>query len=131
MYTLLADALLVLHFLFVVFVVASVPLIWAGALAGWSWVKNRRYRIAHLAAILFVTAEALLGMMCPLTVWEDALRGVQQERGFVARWLHRVLYYQLPEEAFVAAYAAFAVVVAATYYFVPPRRGTHRGGTAD
>lgn len=127
MHSALADLLLVLHVAFVLFVVASVPLVWMGAAAGWSWVRNRTYRLVHMGAILFVTAEALLGMMCPLTVWEDALRGAQHERGFIARWLHRALYYDWPEAVFAALYAAFALVVAATYYFVPPRRRTRRG----
>lgn len=129
MHPLLADALLVLHFAFVLFVVASVPLIWVGAAAGWSWVRHRGYRIAHLAAIGFVAAEALLGVMCPLTVWEDALRGVREERSFVARWVHYVMYYDFPEQVFAIAYVVFALVVAATYWLVPPRRRTRRGGT--
>lgn len=122
MNALLADALLVLHFAFVLFVVGSLPLIWLGAWAGWGWIRSRAYRLAHLAAILFVTAESLLGMMCPLTVWEDALRGVQQDRSFIARWIYRVMYYQFPEYVFAIAYAAFAVIVAATYRAIPPHR---------
>ncbi|HWI14301.1 MAG TPA: DUF2784 family protein, partial [Burkholderiales bacterium] len=115
MSALLADALLLAHFAFVLFVVGSVPLIWMGAWAGWRWVRNRTYRLTHLAAILFVTAESLLGMMCPLTVWEDMLRGVHENRSFVARWLHRIMFFDLPERAFVVAYAAFALLVAITY----------------
>jgi hypothetical protein len=118
----LADMILVVHFGFVLFVVASLPLIWIGAAAGWSWIRNRAYRLTHLGAILFVTAESLVGVMCPLTVWEDALRGVQSEQGFLARWIHRVMFYPLPEHVFIIAYAAFAAMVAATYYWIPPRR---------
>jgi hypothetical protein len=130
MSALLADAILVLHFGFVAFVVGSLPLIWIGAWARWSWVRHRGYRLAHFAAILFVTAESLLGMMCPLTVWEDALRGVRHDQGLIARWLHRVMYYELPENVFILAYAAYAVLVAVTFYVVPPRRASRRGGTA-
>lgn len=126
----LADALLVLHFAFVLFVVGSVPLIWMGAWAGWRWIRNRAYRLTHLAAILFVTAESLLGMMCPLTVWEDMLRGVHQDRSFVARWVHRVMFFDFPEHAFLTAYAAFALLVAVTYWLIPPRRAARRGSAA-
>jgi hypothetical protein len=127
MNTLLADALLAVHFAFVLFVVGSVPLIWAGALAGWSWVRNRRYRLLHFAAILFVAAESSIGMLCPLTVWEDALRGVHEQPSFVARWVHRVMFYTWPESAFIAAYVVFAIVVGVTYYAIPPRDSTRRG----
>lgn len=126
----LADALLVLHFAFVLFVVGSVPLIWMGAWAGWRWIRNRAYRLTHLAAILFVTAESLLGMMCPFTVWEDMLRGVHQDRSFVARWVHRVMFFDFPEHAFLIAYAAFALLVAVTYWLIPPRRAARRGSAA-
>ena len=120
MYPLLADLILVVHFAFVAFVVGGLALIWIGAAAGWRWVRNFWFRSAHLAAIVFVAGEALAGVWCPLTVWEDALRGVHGEKSFVARWIHRVLFYDFPPWAFTVAYIAFALVVAATWRFVRP-----------
>lgn len=119
---LLADLILVVHFAFVLFVVGSLPLVWLGAGLGWTWVRNFRFRILHLAAILFVSAEAVAGIWCPLTLWEDALRGVSQEQSFVARWIHAVLYYDLPPAAFTAAYLAFAALVIVTWWRIRPRR---------
>lgn len=119
---LLADLILVVHFGFVVFVVASLPLVWIGAVAGWRWVRHFGFRVAHLAAILFVTAEALAGIWCPLTLWEDALRGQAAEESFVARWLRTLLYYDLPPAVFTTTYTAFAGLVALTWWRVPPRR---------
>lgn len=123
MRTLLADLILIVHFGFVLFVVGGLAAVWAGAALGWRWVRNFRFRLAHLAAIVFVAAEALAGVMCPLTVWEDALRGVQADKSFVARWLHRILFYDFPEWMFAAAYLLFAVAVAASWWLVPPGRG--------
>ncbi len=120
--TWLADLILVIHFLFVLFVVGGLALIWIGAAAGWRWVRNRWLRIAHLAAIFLVAAETLLGMVCPLTVWEDALRGAPIETSFIARWVHRVLFYSFPEWVFAVAYVVFALAVAVTFRLVPPRR---------
>ncbi len=119
---LLADLILVVHFAFVLFVAGSLPLIWLGAAAGWRWVRNVRFRIAHLAAILFVTGEAIAGVWCPLTVWEDALRGTAQDKSFVARWVHAVMFYSLPEWVFTAVYVAFALAVATTFWLVAPDR---------
>lgn len=121
-YALLADAILVVHFAFVAFVVGGFGTIWIGAARGWRWIRNVRFRIAHLAAIGFVAAEALLGVMCPLTVWEDALRGRASDAGFIARWIHAVMFYELPPWVFTAAYVAFALVVALTFWLVPPLR---------
>ena len=117
-----ADALLVLHFLIAAFVVGGLPTIWIGKWLGWSWVRNPWFRYAHLAAIAFVAAEALIGIACPLTVWEDALRGSVQAESFVGRWVRRLLYYEAPAWAFTAAYVAWAAATLATLKFVPPRR---------
>jgi hypothetical protein len=120
----LADAILVVHFAFVAFVVGGFALILAGALAGWRWVRNRTFRYAHLGAIVFVAAEALLGIACPLTVWEDALRRASPDApGFVARWVGRLLYYDLPAWVFTTAYVVFAIAVAVTLRLLPPGGG--------
>lgn len=118
---LLADLILVVHFAFVAFVVTGLPLVWTGALRGWRWVRNRGFRIAHLAAILFVSAEAAAGVWCPLTLWEDALRGEAGERSFIARWIHAVLFYDLPPRVFTPVYLVYALLVALTWWRVPPR----------
>ena len=57
LYSLMADTILVIHFAFVVFVVFSFLLILIGLLARWSWVRNRNFRIAHLAAVGFVVLQ--------------------------------------------------------------------------
>lgn len=120
MHTLLADLILLVHFAFVSFVVAGLGLIWLGAALHWRWVRNFWFRSAHLAAIVFVAAEALAGVMCPLTVWEDALRGREGEASFIARWLHRVMFYSFPEWVFTLAYVLFAAAVAITFWLVRP-----------
>jgi uncharacterized protein DUF2784 len=117
---LLADLVLVVHVLFVVFIVGGLAAVVVGA-RRWPWVRNRAFRIAHLAAIAAVAAEALLGIACPLTVWEDALRGGGPARSFVGRWAARLLYYDLPEWTFAAAYCAFAALVVWAWHRVPPR----------
>jgi polyferredoxin len=85
-------------------------------------VRNFWFRTAHFAAISFVAAESILGVVCPLTLWEDALRGTPGDTGFIARWLHRVMFYPLPEWIFTVAYVLFALVVLLTYWLLPPTR---------
>jgi len=116
-----ADALLVLHFAIVVFIVGGLVLTWAGAALGWGWVRNPWFRYLHLAAIGFVALEALIGMVCPLTEWEDALRGGARAESFAGRWVQRMLYYRAPGWIFTTAYAAWALATLATLRLVPPR----------
>lgn len=128
MRVLLADLVLVVHFLFVLFVVGGFVLILAGSALRWRWIRSFRFRVAHLAAIGFVAAEAIAGVMCPLTVWEDALRGRESELGFIARWVRGVMFYDLPPWVFTTAYIMFALAVAAVWWLAPPvrRRGEGR-----
>jgi hypothetical protein len=121
MHEVFADLILFVHVTFVLFIVGGLASIWIGAAYGWRWVRNIWFRVAHLAAILFVAAEAVLGIWCPLTIWEDALRGsTRGDLGFVARWVRRVLYYSFPEWVFTVAYLFFALMVAATWWLVRP-----------
>ena len=129
MNALLADVVLVVHFAFVLFVVGGFALILVGAALGWRWVRNRAFRYAHLAAIVFVAAEALVGMACPLTLWEHVLRRTSPDGpSFVARWVSRLLYYDLPEWVFAAAYVVFASAVAVTLWLIPPGGDRPREG---
>ena len=122
----LADAVLIAHFAFVLFVTGGLVLIWIGAAAGWRWVRNPWFRFAHLAAIVFVAGEALVGAWCPLTIWEAELRGVRAEKSFLAQWIHRLMYYEFPEWVFTTAYVLFTLAVAATLWLVPPVRSRAR-----
>jgi hypothetical protein len=119
---LLADLLLVFHFLVAGFIVLGLILVWIGALARWSWVRNPWFRYLHLGAILMVAAEAILGYACPLTVWEDLLRGGVRPESFIGRWVYRLLYYNAPEWVFTALYAAWTAATLLTLRIVPPRR---------
>ena len=117
----LADLIVLVHFAIAAFVVLGLPLVWLGAGMRWNWIRSRAFRYAHLAAILAVAAEALAGSVCPLTVWEDALRAGADGTSFVGRWLGRLLYYDLPESVFTVAYVLWAAATLATLRRIPPR----------
>ena len=117
----MADALLLVHFLIVAFIVGGLVLVWFGAALGWRWVRNPWFRYLHLAAIAFVAAEAVLGVMCPLTVWEDMLRGGVRAESFVGRWVRYFLYYEAPPWVFTAAYVAWTLATLVTLWRMPPR----------
>ena len=95
---------------------------WIGAAVGWRWIRNPGFRYLHFAAIVFVAAEALLGYACPLTLWEDLLRGGVRPDSFIGRWVRLLLYYDAPEWVFATLYAAWAAAALITLRFVPPRR---------
>jgi len=118
----IADVLVVVHFAIVAYIVGGLLAVWTGAALGWRWVRDPWFRYSHLAAIGYVAAEALLGIACPLTVWEDLLRGGARPDSFVGRWVGRLLYYEAPDWMFTSAYVAWGLATLATLRLVPPRR---------
>jgi hypothetical protein len=125
-YLLAADTVLLLHVLFVVFVVTGLILILAGKLLSWAWVRNWWFRVTHLAAIGVVVMQSWLGVICPLTTLEMYLRGKAGDAtyagSFVAHWLESILYYRAPAWVFAACYTAFAVIVVLSWVWVRPHR---------
>lgn len=124
-YRIAADLILLTHVLFVAFVVLGLLLILAGRPLGWAWVRNPWFRLAHLAGIGVVVLQAWLGIICPLTTWEGALREKAGDAvysgAFVAHWLEELLYYQAPPWVFTVAYTVFGGLVGLSWYWVRPR----------
>jgi hypothetical protein len=123
-YHTLADGVLVTHVAFVGFVVIGLALILLGGLRRWSWVRNRWFRRAHLAAIGLVVVQAWLGIICPLTTLEMFLRekaGDATYQGtFIAHWLHRLIFFEAPLWVFTVGYSVFALAVILSWWFVRP-----------
>ena len=125
LYLAVADAILVIHVLFVVFVIISLVLIFMGKFLSWSWVRNTWFRLAHLLGIAVVVLQSWLGVICPLTDWEMALRTKAGDSvyavSFISYWLETLLYYQAPSWVFVACYSVFGFLVVVSWFWVRQR----------
>ena len=133
-----ADAIVVIHFAFVLFVLIGQLLIMVGALAGWNWIRNLKFRLIHLGSILFVVAESLLGIVCPLTTLEKWLRDqageTSYEGDFIASWVHEVLFFDketIPPWLFTIIYSLFGLLVLLTFIFASPRRKSPPESTTE
>lgn len=86
MYGQLADAVVVLHLLFIVFVTF-------GGLLALRWL---RVVWVHLPALLWGAATEFFGLVCPLTPLENHLRRLGNEAGysgdFVANYVVPIVY---------------------------------------
>jgi hypothetical protein len=125
-YQLLADAVLLLHFAVIVFVVGGLAAVLVGNAAGWRWVNDWWFRLAHLLAIGVVVVQSWLGQHCPLTILESWLRvqaGAQAyQQSFIEHWVQRIIYYDIPLWVFTLVYTAFAALVVLAWWRYPPRR---------
>jgi hypothetical protein len=134
-YQLLADAVLFLHFGVVAFVVGGLIAVIVGNLRGWRWVNGWWFRLAHLAAIAVIVAQAWLGRLCPLTTLESWLRikagSTPYAGSFMQEWMQRIIFHEAPLWVFAAAYTAFATLVVASWWYFPPRPPIHTSATAS
>jgi len=123
---LLADAVLLLHFGVVLFIVGGLIVIVAGNRRGWGWVNGWGFRMTHLTAMGVVVAESWLAIRCPLTTLESWLRGPASPAGyaggFIQYWVQRMLFFEAPPWVFIVLYTGFGVLVAAAWWGFPPRR---------
>ena len=122
----LADLILVLHVGIVAFVLVGQLLFLMGGILAWAWVREWWIRLAHLALIAFVIVQSWLGAVCPLTIWEQALRHQAGQAGyaesFIEHWLSSLIFFNAPAWVFVLAYTLFGVLVLLTWRWFPPRR---------
>lgn len=122
----LADAVLLLHVMYVAFVIGGLLLILAGWWRSWGWTRHFWFRWLHLAAIGFVVLESWFGIPCPLTALESYLRRLAGAPGyatsFIGDWLQRLIFYQAPNWMFIGLYTVFALLVIVVFIFYPPRR---------
>jgi hypothetical protein len=131
-FSLLADLLVVFHCGYAAFIVVGLALVLLGGWRRWSWVRNFWFRLLHLLMIAVVVEESLLGVVCPLTDWEDRLResaGEKVEQGtFIGRMIHHCLFVDVSHNTLVIAYCAFGLAVLASFLLVPPRWPKWRKG---
>ena len=130
-YQVLADFVVLLHAMYVAFVVFGFVAILAGTALGWRWVRNIWFRSIHLAAILAVVLEAIIGVICPLTSLEQMLRRNGGERSYpgsiLGHWAHALIFYDAPLWVFTVLYIAFGICVCAVFIYAPPERARCSG----
>jgi hypothetical protein len=124
-YRLLAEIVAVTHLAYVTFVVLGLAVIVVGGILRWSWVRIFWFRAIHLAMILIVVVEAVLGIICPLTTLENHFRRLAGDKAnvgsFVGDLAHDVLFIDAPNWVFPVLHCTFGALVVAAFVLAPPR----------
>ena len=131
-----ADFVLIIHFSIVFFLVFGLVAMPIGYLRNYSWTRNAKFRVAHMSLMAFITIEASLGITCPLTIIENALRQIEYQQSFVAYWVSRFIYWDLPTYSFVILYFSCFIWSLVFWKLHPPkslnkRRMCTKGRPAD
>ena len=115
-----ADAVLVLHLAFIIFVLLG------GLLVAW----KRGFLLLHLPAIAWGLFVELSGRSCPLTHWENLLRRLAgsagYQAGFIEHYLLPLIYPAWLSVPVQYLLAAIVVVVNALIYGGLVWRRRHR-----
>lgn len=124
-YGLAADLMVVVHILYVAYIVVGLWLIVAGLRRKWNWVRNPWFLFTHLLAILIVVYEIIVKAQCPLTVWEMQLRAFAgqavNQTTFMDRLLSFILVADAPVWLVSGLYHAFGLAIVLLFVFAPPR----------
>lgn len=125
-YSLLADLIVIFHFLYVVFAVCGQVTILVGWVFRWQFIRQPAFRILHLVSVGFVALEAVIGMVCPLTDWEYNFRNlagqcIDRDLSFIARLIRMIIFYDFPPWVFTFMHISFGILVILTFIFIPPK----------
>ena len=109
----MVELLLGIHFIIVLYLVI-------GFLVA-LYFNHRLFRIVHTSSLAAVSLLMVLGVPCPLTIWEEMLgQGPVYEGSFIASWLNRIIYLEGVDPTHVIyGDIAFAVLVASSFFWRP------------
>ena len=122
-----ADLIVAIHIAYVGYVIFGQLLIIIAAPMKWQWARNPWFRFTHLLAIAIVAFEAIKGLPCPLTVWEEQLRALAGQsfngsESFMGKLLHDTLFIEnVPQVVLNTGYVATMILVLQGLIMYPPR----------
>lgn len=112
----LADAIVVIHFLFIIFVIC-------GGLLVLRWPKMA---IVHLPAVVWGAVVEIFGWICPLTPLENRFRDLAGETAysgdFIGRYLLPVIYPENLTAEIQYILGGVVIIVNVMIYFIVVRR---------
>lgn len=125
-YAIAADIVIVIHVLWIAFVILGFPV--------FLWVNSTRWRLLHLAAVIWMILMQITHSICPLTYLEAWLksegRGAEVYSGkFIIETIERLIYVDtLTLEKIAWATGAYLALILLSFWFRPlPGKKSVRG----
>jgi len=126
-YKIFADAVIVVHFLFILFMlfgflVTAYALFFREKFFDW-----RLFRSLHLLGILYVASLSILGKYCPLTLLENELRSRYElssvySGSFIVHYLGKLIYPDVNPLVIQIPTVFIAIFTIVVFILRPPRR---------
>ena len=112
-----ADIVIVIHFLWIAFVILGFPV--------FLWLNSARWRLIHLAAVIWMVLMQLTRSICPLTHLEAWLKsegqGAEVYSGkFIIETLERLIYVDnVTLEKITCATGVYLTLIVLSFWFRP------------
>ncbi|MBU3911239.1 MAG: DUF2784 domain-containing protein [Candidatus Omnitrophica bacterium] len=125
-YKILADAIVVTHFLWILFMLSGFVL----TLTGFFWkgfFDRWLFRALHLLGIAYVSLLAIMGKYCPLTLWENTLRArydptLTYPGSFMIHYAEKLVYPDINPLVIRIPTTFIAVVTIVAFIIKPPTK---------
>ena len=125
-YRILADVIMVLHLAWIIFMLWGVVLTIRGFFYP-KFFERWLFRTIHLLGILFVGTLEILGKYCPLTLWENALRGhynpeTDYSGSFIIKYIEQLIYPDVSPLVVIIPTILIAAFTLAAFVLKPPAK---------
>ncbi len=125
LYKFLAEIILIIHFLWILFMLFGFVYNVVGLFFNKNLLKNFWLRTIHLFGILYVASLAILDKYCPLTVLESKLRqkfepNFINPESFIIYYLEKIVYPNINPIVIVIPTVLIAVFSLIVYIVKPP-----------
>ena len=121
-YQLAADIVVLIHFLWIAFVILGFPV--------FLWLNSARWRLIHLAAVIWMVLMQITRSICPLTHLEAWLKsegqGAEVYSGkFIIETLERLIYVDnVTLEKITYATGIYLTLIVLSFWFRPIAKKT-------
>ena len=117
----LADLLLLVHVLWVLWMVSGVVIALAGFIRPRLWGLTT-FRISHLIGMALTASTPIWSEgICPLTIWEYQFReGADSPRSLLSRIFQDLIYWDMPLVYLSLLSAAAALITVVLFILRPP-----------
>lgn len=126
LYMILADTIVVMHFAWIVFMLAGFIFTVA---AFWhkKFFDKWLFRTLHLCGIVYVSSLAILGKYCPLTIWENTLRqkydpGLTYPGSFMVHYIEMLVYPEVNPGIILIPTIFIAIFTIFVFIKKPPKK---------
>jgi hypothetical protein len=121
----IAQAILAVHMLAALFIIAGVILIPAGMTRHWAFIDIIWWRAVHVGALGIVAGQRLLGQTCFLSVWEEHFRNIARHGPYAMPLVHaigyKLVHWPLPFPFTTMLYTGALLYVLVLWWIRPPR----------